>query len=42
MNIIEKIEIKHFRSFDGGKDQEKIKIDKQKKDGPNHTLNPLA
>lgn len=27
MNIIEKIEIKHFRSFDGGKDQEKIKID---------------
>jgi len=27
MNIIEKIEIKHFRSFDGGKDQNKIKID---------------
>ncbi len=26
MDIIEKIEIKHFRSFDGGKDQEKIKI----------------
>lgn len=27
MNIIEKIEIKHFRSFDGGKDQPKVKID---------------
>lgn len=27
MDIIEKIEIKHFRSFDGGKDQEKIRID---------------
>ena len=26
MNIIEKIEIKHFRSFDGGKDQTKVKI----------------
>lgn len=30
MNIIEKIEIKHFRSFDGGKDQEKVKIDNLK------------
>ena len=27
MDIIEKIEIKHFRSFDGGKDQTKVKID---------------
>jgi AAA15 family ATPase/GTPase len=27
MDIIEKIEIKHFRSFDGGKDQAKVKID---------------
>lgn len=27
MDIIEKIEIKHFRSFDGGKDQEKVRID---------------
>lgn len=27
MNIISKIEIKHFRSFDGGKDQEKVRID---------------
>jgi len=27
MKIIEKIEIKHFRSFDGGKDQVKVKID---------------
>ncbi len=30
MNIIEKIEIKHFRSFDGGKDQVKVKIDNLK------------
>ena len=30
MNIIEKIEIKHFRSFDGGKDQTKVKIDNLK------------
>lgn len=27
MDIISKIEIKHFRSFDGGKDQPKVKID---------------
>ncbi len=27
MDIINKIEIKHFRSFDGGKDQPKVKID---------------
>lgn len=27
MDIIEKIEIKHFRSFDGGKDQEKLRIE---------------
>ncbi len=27
MKIIEKIEIKHFRSFDGGKDQEKVRIE---------------
>ncbi|MFA8342673.1 MAG: ATP-dependent endonuclease [Rhodothermaceae bacterium] len=27
MDIINKIEIKHFRSFDGGKDQEKVRID---------------
>jgi len=26
MDIINKIEIKHFRSFDGGKDQNKVKI----------------
>ena len=30
MNIIEKIEIKHFSSFDGGKDQTKVKIDSLK------------
>lgn len=30
MIIIEKIEIKHFRSFDGGKDQVKVKIDNLK------------
>lgn len=30
MDIIEKIEIKHFRSFDGGKDQTKVKIDNLK------------
>lgn len=30
MNIIDKIEIKHFRSFDGGKDQTKVKIDNLK------------
>lgn len=27
MDIISKIEIKHFRSFDGGKDQEKVRIE---------------
>ena len=27
MDIISKIEIKHFRSFDGGKDQPKVRID---------------
>lgn len=27
MDIIKKIEIKHFRSFDGGKDQPKVRID---------------
>jgi AAA15 family ATPase/GTPase len=27
MDIIERIEIKHFRSFDGGKDQAKVRID---------------
>ena len=27
MDIISKIEIKHFRSFDGGKDQDKVRID---------------
>ncbi len=27
MDIVNKIEIKHFRSFDGGKDQTKVKID---------------
>ncbi|MEP1208430.1 MAG: AAA family ATPase [Rhizobiaceae bacterium] len=27
MDFIEKVEIKHFRSFDGGKDQTKVKID---------------
>lgn len=30
MDIIERMEIKHFRSFDGGKDQTKIKIDNLK------------
>ncbi len=30
MDIIEKIEIKHFRSFDGGKEQEKVRIDNLK------------
>jgi predicted ATPase len=30
MDIIEKIEIKHFRSFDGGKDQEKVRIENLK------------
>ncbi|MBL0098685.1 MAG: AAA family ATPase [Saprospiraceae bacterium] len=27
MDIISKIEIKHFRSFDGGKDQPKVRIE---------------
>ena len=27
MQIIEKIEIKHFRSFDGGKNQDKVHIE---------------
>mgnify|MGYP003603325088 FL=1 len=30
MDIISKIEIKHFRSFDGGKDQPKVRIDELK------------
>lgn len=30
MDIIERIEIKHFRSFDGGKDQVKVRIDELK------------
>lgn len=30
MDIIERIEIKHFRSFDGGKDQTKVRIDELK------------
>ena len=30
MDIISKIEIKHFRSFDGGKDQPKIRIEELK------------
>ncbi|RDB07722.1 ATP-dependent nuclease [Runella aurantiaca] len=30
MDIISKIEIKHFRSFDGGKDQEKVRIEELK------------
>ena len=30
MDIISKIEIKHFRSFDGGKDQDKVRIEELK------------
>ena len=30
MDIISKIEIKHFRSFDGGKDQPKVRIEELK------------
>ena len=30
MDIISKIEIKHFRSFDGGKDQAKVRIEELK------------